>query len=403
MARLLFLAHRIPYPPNKGDKIRSWNILRHLTARHEVALGCFVDDEEDWQFTPVLREICAECHFAPLKPGWARLKSLTGLARGAPLSLTYYRDAGLARWVGGMMKGFSPEGIFLFSSPMAQYVASHAGGNIPVVMDFVDVDSDKWAQYAREKSGPARWVYRREARTLSEAERAIAGWASASVFVSRDEAALFRSRAPESADRIDFLNNGVDADYFSPDETLANPFSAAGPQLVFTGAMDYWANVNAVSWFAGEILSRVRAEIPTAGFTIVGGKPTAAVEALGQTAWVTVTGRVPDVRPYLQHAAAVVVPMRIARGIQNKVLEAMAMARPVIATPQAAEGIDARAGEELIIADGAPALARAIVTQLRTPHCGLGAAARRRVVQDYSWDSQLAKLDGIFGAPPGVG
>jgi len=391
---LLFLAHRIPYPPDKGDKIRSWHLLRHLAENWAVHLGAFVDDPEDWRHASKLAEVCADLKLVPLDPGRRKWHSLAGLATGEALTLPYYRDATLTAWVRDKL-ATGVSAAVVYSSAMAQYVMD--ARDIRRIMDFVDIDSDKWRQYAPTKPWPLSWLYAREARKLLEWERRVARAFDASLFVSEAEARDFRVLAPESAPKVGFFNNGVDTDYFSPAHAFDSPFPAAGRALVFTGAMDYWPNVDAVAWFAREVLPRVRRAAPDVRFYIVGSRPAPDVRALAGEA-VTVTGRVPDVRPYLAHAAAVLAPLRIARGIQNKVLEGMAMAQAVVATPQALEGIAARPGEEVWVAEDAAAQAEQILGLLRARDRAreMGAAARRRVVADYTWTPNLARLDALL-------
>ena len=393
MRELLFLAHRIPYPPNKGDKIRSWNILQYLAKHFRVHLGCFIDDPEDEAHRPTLEGICASTKFVGLQPTIARLRSLTALMTGSPLTLPYFRSADLAQWASSQIGQHDIQHIFVFSSSMAQYATGAEADRARRVVDFVDIDSDKWRQYAAAKSWPASWIYGREGRTLLDYERKIAAMADASLFVSEAEAALFRKLAPESADKTGALNNGVDYDYFDPAVDLDTPFSAESEALVFTGAMDYWANIDAVVWFAEEIFPAIRAKRPTAEFWIVGTRPAPLVTALASHAGVHVTGSVPDVRPYIRHAKAVVAPLRLARGIQNKVLEAMAMARPVVASPEALEGITARLDDEIVRADGASAFVKQTLTVLDDPESTeMGKRARQRVIEDYGWPSNLERL-----------
>ncbi len=397
MQDLLFLAHRIPYPPDKGDKIRSWHIFEYLARRHRVHLGCFVDDDSDRQHEAMLRDMCASARFSRLNPTRARIMSLRGLFRGEPLSLAYYRDRGMARWVRDLLDGGGVARAFVFSSPMAQYVTGYAG-SLSVIMDFVDVDSDKWAQYADGRGWPVSALYRRESRRLLAFERQVAATAEASLFVSGAEAELFRELAPECAARVHHICNGVDFEFFSPDRDYDNPYRGQGPCLVFTGAMDYWANVDAVTWFAEEVFPAIQAAVPGIRFFIVGGKPTPAVRKLAANPGIEVTGRVADVRPYVAHAAASIAPLRIARGVQNKILEAMSMARPVIATPEAAKGIDVRPGEEIVIAAGAADFATAVSGLVLGTHgVDLGANARSRIVSAYGWSTNLAALDAFFG------
>ncbi len=405
MRDLLFLAHRIPFPPDKGDKIRSWQMFRFLAARYRVHLGCFVDDPYDWRYTDELRAQCGECWIGGLDKRSAKLRSLAGLARGEALTLGYYRDRALARWVQGLVAGRGIDRVFAYSSSMAQYAMAPWTAGARRVFDFVDVDSDKWAQYAKGRGALAARVYGREARRLLAFERRAARAADATLFVSEAEAELFRRLAPESAGRVHAVRNGVDSAFFNPEGSYECPYPAGVRAIAFTGAMDYWANVDAVVWFAREILPLVRNERPDAAFWIVGANPAPEVRALAALPGITVAGRVPDVRPYLAHAAAVAAPLRLARGIQNKVLEAMSMAKPVIATPQAAEGIDATPGRELVVADGADGLAAATLAALAEAGDGraraMGARARALILAHYGWDSALAGLANVLEPPPG--
>jgi sugar transferase (PEP-CTERM/EpsH1 system associated) len=388
MEDLLLLVHRIPYPPNKGDKIRSYHLLKHLAQRYRVHLATFVDDPDDWQYVPHVQSLCASSHFAGLNPAVARVKSLGALVKGRSLSLDYYRDAALQRWVDQTVATHNIERILVFSSAMAQYAEKYPSARR--VVDFCDVDSDKWRQYAEKKTWPMSWLYRHEARRLLSYERRVAREYDASLFVSAPEADLFRRLAPESDRKIGFFNNGVDTDYFSPEHSHASPYAANERAVVFTGAMDYWPNVDAVQWFASSIFPALRARYADLRFYIVGARPAPAVQALAQHPGVTVTGTVPDVRPYIAHAQVAVAPLRVARGIQNKVLEAMAMATPVVVTPQALEGIDAEPGTELVLAEDEDDFVEAVSALLTVPEHGIGKAARARVERQYSWPSNLA-------------
>jgi len=388
---LLLLIHRIPYPPNKGDKIRSYHLLKHLARHYRVHLATFVDDRDDWQYVPHVEALCASSHFAGMKPLVARVRSLQALVKNRSLSLEYYRDASLARWVDETVAKHRIERVLVFSSAMAQYADPYRSARR--VVDFCDVDSDKWRQYADQKSWPMNWLYRYEARQLLAYERRVAREYDASLFVSAPEAELFRQLAPESTAKIGHFNNGVDTDYFSPDQPHADPYPAGERALVFTGAMDYWPNVDAVQWFAAEVFPTLRERCANLKFYIVGARPAPAVQELAKLPGVVVTGTVPDVRPYIAHAAVSVAPLRIARGIQNKVLEAMAMATPVVVSPQALEGIDAVPGSELVLAEDAAAFVDAVSTLLAgqdSAAAAIGAAARAKVQRRYSWSSNLA-------------
>ena len=391
MENLLLLVHRIPYPPNKGDKIRSYHLLKHLAQHYRVHMATFVDDADDWQHVPKVEALCASSHFARLDPLASKLRSLGALLKGRALSFDYYRNAGLQDWVDNAMASHQIGRVVVFSSPMAQYAEQYPQARR--VVDFCDIDSDKWRQYALQKSWPMSWVYRREADTLLTYERHVAASTDAALFVSDAEAALFRTMAPESGAKIGYFNNGVDTEYFSPERFYERPFGAGERALVFTGAMDYWPNIDAVQWFAAEVFPQLLALDPMLRFYIVGARPAPAVQALAAHPGVIVTGTVPDVRPYIHHADICVAPLRIARGIQNKVLEAMAMARPVVVSPQALEGIDAVPGRELLLADGAAALATTITGLLAQPDASIGAAARAKVESQYSWPSNLARIE----------
>jgi sugar transferase (PEP-CTERM/EpsH1 system associated) len=383
---LLFLCHRIPYPPDKGDKIRSYRWWLAFLDDFQVHLGTFVDDPADWAHVPGLRERCASSLFLSLPRRRATLRSLRGFLDGGALSVAYYRDRRMRGWVRDCAARFPIAHVFVYSSAMAQYADDPGLGQACHVIDFVDVDSDKWRQYADGRTGPAAWVYRREADRLARTEAHVAREFDASVFVSEDEARLFRNQAAVPAERVVAISNGVDASYFSPWTQTASPFSPDCEPVVFTGAMDYWANVDAVIWFVREVWPRVTRERPRALFHIVGARPTTAVEAL-RRADVQVTGRVPDIRPYLQHAALVVAPMRIARGIQNKVLEGMAMGKTVIVTGKGLEGINAVPDRDLLVADDPDAWATTVVAVLARPAEQIGANARRLVEAQYGWAS----------------
>ena len=394
MEDLLFLTHRIPYPPNKGDKIRSYHLLKHLTQRYRVHLGTFIDDPDDWRHVDHVKDLCGETHFARLKPNSARLRCLDGLITNQPLTLGYYRNAGLQAWVDQVLNELPIKCVLVFSSAVAQYVSQ--AGHIRRVIDFVDIDSDKWLQYAKGKTWPMSWLYRREGRLLLHYERQVARDFDASLFVSHAEADLFRQIAPESAAKVSFFNNGVDTEYFSPAHSYQNPYPPDALPLVFTGAMDYWPNVEAVQWFAREILPTVKTQNPGACFYIVGSRPTTAVCALAELPGVVVTGKVRDIRPYLAYARLAVAPLRIARGIQNKVLEAMAMAKPVIASIQALEGITAKAGEEVLLARDSGEFVAIILGLLKRPLEAIGKAARVRVQVNYSWELNLKHVDQLL-------
>ena len=393
MANLLYLVHRMPYPPDKGDKVRSYHLLRHLQQRHRVFLGTFIDDPADEQHLDALSALCPDLHVARLNPRLARLRSASGLLRGEPLTLAYYRDAGLQAWVRQTVASHDIAASVVFSSAMGPYAVPLLP-RVPMLLDFVDADSAKWTQYAAQHGWPMSWVYRREGRTLLAHERDLAQLARRSFFVTAQECALFEGLAPESRGRVQALGNGVDAGYFRPAADRPSPFADGGPTVVFTGAMDYWPNVDGVTWFVQDVLPGLRQRHPGLRFCIVGRNPTAAVRALADD-HVLVTGTVPDVRPYLQHASAVVAPLRVARGIQNKILEAMAMQQPVVTVSSCAEAIGATDTQGLLRADDPTAMVQQLDGLLRDAarRTALGESARRFVEQRYSWQAHLRSID----------
>ncbi len=394
MQDLLYLSHRVPYPPDKGDKIRAWNMFRHLARTHRIHLGCFIDDPADWVHLEELRGLCADVACFPLHRRTGQVKALLRVRRGQPLSLGYFHDRRLARWVATKLADPAIERVFVFSSAMAPY-AMQAPARVRV-LDMVDVDSTKWTTYAQQARLPMRWVWAREGRTLLAYERHAAAKFDFSLFVSEHEWQHFVTLAPETVTRSGWIENGVDLTHFSAATTLPAPFEPNGSDLVFTGRMDYRPNVDAVQWFAQAVMPALRQRRPAARFWIVGSAPSREVTDLAALAGVQVTGRVPDTRPYLAHADVVVAPLRIARGIQNKVLEAMAMGRPVVATPEAFEGVRARPGQDILLASGLDETVQRILEVLDGHHPTLGAAGRQAVEQAHQWSATLRPLDRLF-------
>ena len=390
---ILFLAHRIPFPPDRGDKIRSFNILKHLSKLATVHLACFADDEADAAHLPALREALGgrlgEAHVDVRRTSRAAAAG-RALLSGKPISLTLFVSQSMHDFARRILARPGVTTAFAFSGQMAQFVP--AGTRL--VMDFVDMDSAKFEAYAAQ-GGPLAAVHRREARRLFAFERETAARAQLSLFVSEAEAALFRRSVDLPKADIRALHNGVDLAFYKPGAVTPAP-APGRPLIVFTGQMDYAPNVDAVSWFAQTVLP----QIPGAHFAIVGRAPSEAVKRLAGGR-VTVTGEVADTRTWLAAADVVVAPLRIARGVQNKALESMAMGRPLVATPAAFEGIEAEPGRDLLLAESAEEQARAVRHLLSDPTraAAVGAAARRRMEQAYSWDARLAPLAGLIGLP----
>lgn len=397
MSDLLFLAHRLPYPPDKGDKIRSWPILRHLAARHRVHLGTFYDDPRDAAHIPVLQQICASVYALPLRPWQGRVRSLAALATGEAMSARYFRDHRLMAWIDDTVAKFEPRAAFVYCSAMAPYVTGLAFGRR--VIDMVDLDSEKWRGYAAA-GGILAPLYRREARRLLALERRTASEFDATLFVSAGEAELLERSAPETATRVHVMPNGIDLDRFNPDRAYPNPFSRGRRAVVFTGAMDYWPNVDAACWFGTEVVPRLRRRWSNIDFWIVGANPTRAIRQLCGDANIRVTGRVADVRPYLAHADLAVAPLRLARGIQNKVLEAMAMAKPLVASPAALAAFSFARNDEVLAASTPAEFVDMIAVALSAKGRALGLRGRARIAAEYPWDSKLPLLDKLLAETP---
>jgi sugar transferase (PEP-CTERM/EpsH1 system associated) len=390
MGDLLFLAHRSPFPPDRGDKIRAFNVLKHLAANHRVHLLAFADDPRDLDAKDGLAPFTASR--MTLWRGKSRLRALVeALVQRRPASLTAFDDHAMRDAVADVLEHESIDTIYVFSGQMAQYLPAKTPAR--VIMDFCDMDSLKFADYAKGSRGPMRWLMRREARLLFEFERRVAQRVDASLFVSEAEADQFRTRS--GAANVQAVENGIDTDFFDP-ATAFERIDTPGKLIVFTGQMDYRPNAEAVTWFAEAVLPHIRTTHPDADFVIVGRNPTDAVIALAWRDGVQVTGEVADVRPWLDAAACVVAPLKIARGIQNKVLEAMAMARPVVASGPAAEGIDHDG--TILSGDTVAEVADAVNGLLSdaTGAAAMGRNARERVKARYGWSARLAPLDALI-------
>ncbi|WP_066804175.1 TIGR03087 family PEP-CTERM/XrtA system glycosyltransferase [Sphingomonas asaccharolytica] len=391
MGDILFLAHRSPFPPDRGDKIRAFNLLKHLAARHRVHLVAFADDPRDLKAKKGLVPFTASRSI--LWRGKSRPRALVeALVQRRPASLTAFDNHAMHDVVADLLERRSIDTIYVFSGQMAQYVPAKTRAR--VIMDFCDMDSLKFADYAKASRGPMRWLMQREANLLFQFERRVARRVDASLFVSEAEAELFRKRT--GAANVQVVENGIDTDFFDPAASFRR-IDTTGKLIVFTGQMDYRPNVEAVTWFAETVLPHIRVVHPDTVFVIVGRNPTDAVTALAKQDGVRVTGEVADVRPWLDAAACVVAPLKIARGIQNKVLEAMAMARPVVASSAAAEGID---HDGTILSGDTVAEVSDAVNGLLSDAQGasaMGHKGRVRVQARYGWSARLAPLDGLMG------
>jgi sugar transferase (PEP-CTERM/EpsH1 system associated) len=394
---ILFLCHRIPYPPDKGDKIRSHALLTHLAKYHRVHLACFVDDPADMAHVEAVRRLAGgECLFVPLGRAAKFMSAARAILSGQPITTAWFGSRAIKRWIGALLSAREIDRTVAFSSAMAPYVLNNRRLDPGrAILDLVDIDSDKWRQYAAHLSGIRRWIYRREAAKLFQLERTAARVFGATLLVSQYEADSFAILVPEAASRISALPNGVDSKVFAP-ARFTNPFPAEDIPIVMTGRMDYHPNVDGAEWFFREVLPLLAEDLPRARFYVVGGNPPASLRALAGPKFV-VTGQVDDVRPYLQHAAAVVAPLRIARGVQNKVLEAMAMTKPVVATQAATRALCVVPGVHLWVEDSPQGFAEAVIDAVEGPdRFHVARSARNYVERYHDWSTNLSAIDQLL-------
>lgn len=387
MRKILFLAHRVPFPPNRGDKIRSYNLLKILAKTGEVHLGCFGDTDDDMGHDHQLSDM-AKTHCVIKRDRSIAASALGAIMRGKAISVTAFSNPALFDYVRSTILEHQIDTIFVFSGQMAQYVPADFTGR--VVVDFCDVDSAKFAAYAHQSHVLKALIYGREARLMRREEAAAAHRADLSFLISGDEANLFRSNPMLGHNaQVAVLGNGIDTAFYDPTGPYGdNPFAySAGPNIVFTGQMDYEPNIAAVERAVNAIMPVIRAQIPNATFHVVGRAPALRVKRLDGVHGAKIWGEVPDVRPFLGYADLVLVPLTIARGIQNKVLEAMAMARPVVLSVEAATGIDAKDGDDFLIGNNVLEMADNCLRLCAAPDsaAAMGARARRYVQQHMSW------------------
>jgi polysaccharide biosynthesis protein PslH len=384
--KILFLCHRIPYPPDKGDKIRAFHELRAMAERHEVDLFTLADRPEDMACQEALRQCCSSVTVALINPAVARLRALPYLLTRTALTLPYFYSAQLAAAVRSALRSRAYDRIFVYCSSMAQYLKGVEG--IPTVIDLVDVDSDKWTQYAGFSRFPYSAVYRREGRALERYEREICGRSSCAVVTTEREAQLMR-RITTSA--VHVVPNGVDTSFFDP---AVVPREATVPTVIFTGDMSYFPNQEAVIFFAREVLPLIRKSVEGTRFLIVGRNPGKNVMELREIDGVEVTGFVPDVRTYLAKAHVAVAPFRIAAGIQNKIIEAMAYGLPVVATSRTRQGLSPETADLVAMGDTAQELCAETVALLKDNQLAAhrGIEGRQCVKAVYRWQVSLHHL-----------
>lgn len=389
--KVLFLSQRVPYPPDRGDRITTWHFLRHLLDRgDQVRVGCLSEDERDRQSAALLAEMVTGVCAAPLHRRTARLASLRGLLTGAPLTLPFFASRRLRRQVEAWLHDDPPDLIYVYSSSMAQYVLEARG---PLrLMQFAELDSDKWRQYATQAGPLGRWIYRREAERLLAFEARVARSFDVSCVVSAVERELFRAAIPDVDPVV--LPNGVDVEHFeSRGDAERDPHT-----VIFTGVMDYQPNVDGVLTFVERCWPAIRARFADAALLIVGSQPTPAVRALDGSNGIRVTGRVPQTTDWFDRAAVAIAPLRLARGVQNKVLEAMSMGLPVVASPQAAQGLGDVDAQTLIVSSDDATTVDAVCHLLADPARAraIGDRAAAFVRERFRWQNMYAVLDRVL-------
>jgi sugar transferase (PEP-CTERM/EpsH1 system associated) len=391
---LLYLAHRLPYPPDKGDRIRTFHLLKYLSRRAAVHLACLADEPVDAAAVAALRGYCERVAVVRLGR-WSRwLRGLWALARGRTVTEGAFDEPALRALLRGWAARTPFHAALASASSVAPYLRLPELRGVPAVIDLMDVDSQKWLDYAAAGRGPRAWLYRTEGRRLRRREAALGRWARAVTLVSAPEEGLYRLCGGHGAARA--VPNGVDLDYFRP----APP--AREPRCAFVGALDYRPNVDGACWFCHEVWPRLRRTHPGARLSLVGRRPVRAVRRLAALPGVEVVGQVADVRPYLARSAVAVVPLRLARGVQNKVLEALAMARACVASPQALAGLvgaGVRPGTHLLSASSADEWVEAVGRLLDDADLRqrLGAAGRRHVEARHRWEDCLEPFATLLG------
>ena len=397
--RVLILTHRIPFPPNRGDRIRAYHMVEFLSHRADVYLGSVSDEPWESSQREALEKLCPSVFFARLKSPWRWLRASAGFALGKSVTQGAFYSPQLADQVRLWSSEFRFDAAIMYCSSMGPYAKLMKTKPKRLVVDLVDVDSQKWDDYADVAYGPKKWLFRQEARRVGLLEESLSKSADAMTVVSPDEAQLFEKRHPGL--QATSIGNGVDLRFFAPDALPFEKFSglvppSANPRLVFVGVLDYLPNVQGLQWFCDEVIPRLQSVFPSVSLDIVGRRPSGEVQALAKRSGVNLVGEVSDVRPYVLAAQIAIAPLQIARGVQNKVLEALACGKPVVASPQAATGIECSGGMSVV---SQPADWVQAIVELQKPahYAKMSACARSEVLEKYSWNAQLEPLLSLIG------
>ncbi len=389
--RIFFVCQRVPFPPDRGDKITTFNEIRHLSAAHEVHVFCLGDGMGDLHNIHGLHNYARSVTAVPVTGLKSRLRALKALLTGEPLSVAALCEVRLHDAIRRKFDELAPDLIMVYSCNVAQY-AEHFT-HVPRIMQFAELNSSRWGQYAERSRIPLRWIYAIEQKRFFAYERQIAHSFSHALVCTAIEKRAFERLIPGVP--VSLVGNGVDLEYFRPVGKPKRPAS-----IVFTGVMDYLPNVDAVSWFCDQVFPVVLEQVPAANFVICGSRPSPAVRRLARQRGVTVTGRVPDTRPHLEEADVFVAPLRMARGVQNKVLEALAMGLPCVTSTAAWSGTVIPQGEGILATDDPKEFADHVLRLLRESdfRAAMARKARAAAEANYRWDRPMAQLDRVIAA-----
>src|SRR5882724_930622 len=389
---LLYICHRLPFPPNRGGKIRPFQMIQHLAKAHEVTVASLTHDDKELRDAQPLKQFCKQviAEVVPNQARWAN--AIMAIATSFPSSAAYFRSARLARRIEDSWSASGYDGVIVHCAFAAQYALPLRGGFR--IMDYGDLDSAKWSDYAAHRSFPLSAGYALETAKLRRFEKLVADSSTHCTFTTRGELEAFQALGLSKP--LTVIPNGVDTGYFHR-ENLA---PANSKVLAFLGRMDYFPNIDGICWFVKQVFGSIRAQIPDAELRIIGSNPIRAVQELAKIPGVTVTGFVPDVRPYLADAAVAIAPLRLARGTQNKILECMGLGLPVVTTPEAARGIQATPGDHLLVANSAEKQIQFIVELLRNParRSQIGEAGRIQVESAHQWPASMRILDEVLSS-----
>jgi sugar transferase (PEP-CTERM/EpsH1 system associated) len=383
--RVLLLTHRLPYAPNRGDRIRAFYMLRELAREHEVVLASLTHSADETSEVTRLAELAKETIVAPVPGMQNRLRALMALPSSRPLTHALLYSPALQPALTRLVSAHPPDVVIAYCSSMARVALDPPLDRFPLIIDMVDADSAKWQMLAAEARPPLNWIYRREARTLAAFEAVAMRRAVATVAVNDREVGHLKALAPEA--RIEPVKNGVDLQALAPSGA-----PAPSNRVVFCGVMNYAPNEAGAVWLAREVWPHVRRVQPSAELRIVGMLPTGRVRALADPSkGIVVTGSVPDVRPELWSSAVATAPLRLSRGVQTKVLDAVAAGLPCVITTEVANGLPSQIKPACPVADGAEEFAAHIVTCLH-----LAPPERRAManvdLSELGWDRRLAPL-----------